>query len=248
MMTSQGGDDEPVANTIAIIDVTTAAMCVLCSVLGIYHRERTGEGQRIWDSLAATATYLQSEELVRYDGRPANVKGSANHRGPAWLDRFYQTSDGWVRVQAENPDAVTKETLAKAGIKLNGLNDKVAAMSEVLAPLSGDEAVKRLAAAGVAATRARRVSEVLRDPELAQDQFVHVRAASDGTFFTSPGRFASFSRTQRSGPMRVAGIGEHSIDVLTSAGLSREKIEALGKSGAITIGQPVEQKLMPSYR
>ena len=42
MMTSQGGEDEPVANTIAIIDVTTAAMCVLCSVLGIYHRERTG--------------------------------------------------------------------------------------------------------------------------------------------------------------------------------------------------------------
>jgi crotonobetainyl-CoA:carnitine CoA-transferase CaiB-like acyl-CoA transferase len=248
MMTSQGGDDEPVANTIAIIDVTTAAMCVLCSVLGIYHRERTGEGQRIWDSLAATATYLQSEELVRYDGRPANVKGSANHRGPGWLDRFYKTSDGWVRIQAENPDAVTKETLAKAGIKLNGTNDKVAAMTEVLAPLSGDEAVKRLAAAGVAATRARKVSEVLRDPQLAQDEFVHVRAASDGTYFTSPGRFATFSRTQRSGPMRVAGIGEHAVDVLTSAGLSRDKIESLGKSGAITVGHPVEQKLMPSYR
>jgi len=118
----------------------------------------------------------------------------------------------------------------------------------VLAPLAGDEAVKRLAAAGVAATRARRVSEVLRDPDLAKDQFVHVRAASDGTFFTSPGRFATFSRTQRSGPMPVAGVGEHAVAVLTTAGLSHAKIEALGKSGAITIGQPVEQKLAPSYR
>ncbi len=164
MMTTQAGDDEPVANTIAIIDVTTAAMCVLASVLGIYHREKTGEGQRIWNSLAATATYLQAEELVRYQGRPALVKGSENHRGPGWLDRFYKTSDGWVRVQAASPDQVSKETLAKAGIKLNGANDKVEALAEVLAPLPGDEAVRRLAGAGVAATRARRVSEVLRDP------------------------------------------------------------------------------------
>ncbi len=104
-------------------------MCVLSSVLGIYHREKTGEGQRIWNSLAATATYLQSEELVRYQGRPALVKGSENHRGPAWLDRFYKTSDGWVRVQAAQPDQVSKETLAKAGIKLNGANDKVEALA-----------------------------------------------------------------------------------------------------------------------
>jgi crotonobetainyl-CoA:carnitine CoA-transferase CaiB-like acyl-CoA transferase len=248
MMTSQAGDDDPVANTIAIIDVTTAAMCALSSVLGIYHRERTGEGQRIWNSLAATATYLQAEELVRYQGRPALVKGSENHRGPAWLDRFYKTSDGWIRVQAAQPEQVSKETLAKAGIKLNGTNDKVAALAEVLAPLAGDEAVRRLAEAGIAATRARRVSEVLRDKDLAQNEFVHIRAADDGTYFTSPGRFATFSRTQRSGPMRVAGVGEHAVDVLTRAGLAKDKIEALGSSGAITIGKPMPQQLMPAYR
>jgi hypothetical protein len=88
----------------------------------------------------------------------------------------------------------------------------------------------------------------MRDPELAKDEFVHVRPAADGTYFTSPGRFATFSRTQRSGPMRVAGIGEHSIEVLTSAGLAPEKIHALGESGAITIGKPMPQQLMPSYR
>lgn len=248
MMTAQAGADDPVANTIAIIDVTTAAMCALSSVLGIYHRERTGEGQRIWNSLAATATYLQAEELVRYQGRPALVKGSENHRGASWLDRFYKTSDGWVRVQAAQPEQVSKETLATAGIKLNGANDKVEALAEVLAPLSGDEAVRRLADAGIAATRARRVSEVMRDAELARDEFVHIRAADDGTYFASPGRFASFSRTQRSGPMRVAGVGEHAVDVLTRAGLPKEKIEALGSSGAITIGKPMPQQLMPAYR
>ena len=48
--------------------------------------------------------------------------------------------------------------------------------------------------------------------------------------------------------MRVSGIGEHAVEVLTSAGLAKDKIEALGASGAITIGQPMPQQLMPSYR
>jgi crotonobetainyl-CoA:carnitine CoA-transferase CaiB-like acyl-CoA transferase len=223
-------------------------MCVLASALGIYHREKTGEGQRIWNSLAATATYLQSEELVRYAGRPELVKGSENHRGPNWLDRFYKTKNGWIRLQAAQPEQVSKETLAKAGVKLNGANDKVQAMAEALEPLESDDAIQRLAGAGVAAVRARRVSEVMRDAELAKDEFVHVRQAADGTYFTSPGRFATFSRTQRSGPMRVSGIGEHAVEVLTSAGLPPEKIKSLGEAGAITIGKPMPQQLMPSYR
>lgn len=248
MMTTQGGDDEPVANTIAIIDVTTAAMCALSTVLGLYHRERTGEGQRIWASLAASATYLQSEELVRYAGRPALVKGSENHRGPGWLDRFYATSDGWVRVQCLQPPADSVQRLREAGIALGALDDPVAALAQGLASLPGDEAVRRLALAGVAAVRARRVSEVLRDAELARDEFVHVRAASDGTYFTTPGRYASYGRTQRSGPMRVAGIGEHTREVLAAAGLAPEAIAALDAAGAITLGAPMDQKLMPSYR
>lgn len=248
MMTTQGGNDEPVANTIAIIDVTTAATCTLSTVLGIYHRERTGDGQRIWGSLAASATFLQSEELLRYQGRPALVKGSANHRGTGWLDRFYQTNDGWVRVQAAEPERVTSEALSQAGIQLGSGDDRGTQMAQALATLTGQEAVSLLAAAGVAATRARRVAEVVRDSELARDEFVHVRTATDGTYFTTPGRYATFSRTQRSGPMRVAGIGEHALEVLTGAGLTREQIAVLAESGAIVIGTPLEQKLMPSYR
>jgi crotonobetainyl-CoA:carnitine CoA-transferase CaiB-like acyl-CoA transferase len=38
MMSAQGGDSEPVANTIAIIDVTTAAMLALGAVLALLHR------------------------------------------------------------------------------------------------------------------------------------------------------------------------------------------------------------------
>ena len=251
MMTSQGGDDEPVANTIAIIDVTTAAMCALSCVLALYHRKRTGEGQRIWNSLAATATYLQGGELVRYAGRPALVRGNRNFRGPGWLDRFYEVSDGWVRVEATGRHEPAAKELAEAGLavdKTEFARDRAAALATALAPLSGDEAVRRMQAAGIAAVRARKVSEVLRDPALLGDEFVHIRGAADGTFFSAPGRYATFSRTQRAGPMAVAGIGEHSREVLTTAGLDGTSIERLSGAGVIALGAPMEQKLMPAYR
>src|SRR6185312_14565646 len=86
MMSAQGGDSEPVANTIAIIDVTTAAMLALSAVLALLHRERGGvdghgdgrdggQGQRAWASLAGTAAYLQTGEIVRYPGRPPAPAG-----------------------------------------------------------------------------------------------------------------------------------------------------------------------------
>jgi crotonobetainyl-CoA:carnitine CoA-transferase CaiB-like acyl-CoA transferase len=251
MMTAQGGDDEPVANTIAIIDVTTSAMCSLACALAIYHRKRTGQGQRIWNSLAATATYLQAAELVHYKGRPANVRGNGNFRGPGWLDRFYQVSDGWIRVEALSRRRPTLERLAKAGLRISQKafrKDQGEALAAALAALPGDEAVRRIEAAGVAAVRARKVSAVLRDPALLADEFVHLRAASDGTYFVAPGRFATFSRTQRSGPMRVAGIGEHSREVLATAGMASDAIESLSATGAVALGGPMEQKLMPAYR
>jgi crotonobetainyl-CoA:carnitine CoA-transferase CaiB-like acyl-CoA transferase len=251
MMLAQGGTEEPVANTIAIIDVTTAAMCVLCSVLGIYHREQTGEGQRAWDSLAATATYLQAGELVRYSGRVPMARGNTNYRGPSALDRFYAVSDGWVRVQAAQPGEVTAAKLARAGLEVDPqayTKDPIAALTGVLQVLPGEDAVRRLANADIAATRARKVTEVLRDPQLLDNEFVHVRMSADNTPFVAPGRFATFSRTQRSGPMYVAGIGEHTVEVLGKAGMAAETITHAVETGALVAGGPMEQRLMPSYR
>ena len=112
MMSAQGGDSEPVANTIAIIDVTTAAMLALSTVLALLHRERgrdqgptEAQGQRAWASLVGTATYLQTGEIVRYAGRPPAATGGRDYLGADPFDRYYQVSDGWVRLQAPRPGA-----------------------------------------------------------------------------------------------------------------------------------------------
>ena len=251
MMSAQGGDSEPVANTIAIIDVTTAAMLALSASLALLHRERGGSGQRAWASLAGTATYLQTGEIVRYDGRPPARQGGRDYLGGSPFDRFYRTSDGWVRVQASRPGQVTAESLRAAGFEIAPAAfaaDPAAALGAALAGLTSGAAADRLNCAGIAAVQARLISSVVRDPQLVLSEFVHVRPAADGASYVTPGRLASFSRTPRSGPMGSPGTGEHARDVLRTAGLTDTEIEELIAAGTITDGGPMPQSLPTAYR
>jgi crotonobetainyl-CoA:carnitine CoA-transferase CaiB-like acyl-CoA transferase len=250
MMSAQGGDSEPVANTVAIIDVAQAAMLALSAVLALLHRERTGNGQRAWACLAATAAYLQTGEIVRFEGRRPARLGGRDYLGADPLDRFYPTADGWVRVQAAHPGKVA-QALKAVGFEIDAgqfAADPAAALGAALAGLTSEGAADRLNAAGAAAVPARLISSVVRDPQLILSEFVHVRPAADGSLFVTTGRLASFGRTSRSGPMRSPGAGEHARDVLRTAGLPDKSIDELIRSGTVTVGAPMPQSLPTVYR
>jgi crotonobetainyl-CoA:carnitine CoA-transferase CaiB-like acyl-CoA transferase len=234
MMLAQGEDDRPVGNTIAIIDVTTAALSVLATVLALYHRERTGEGQRAWDSLLGTSTFLALGELVRYDGRRPPVRGGTDFKGREPLDRYYPVADGWIRVQVSDPSAVTADDLRKAGLPISEVTTD--ALAGTLARLPGERAVAILAAAGIPAVIARRVSELFRDKALMASEFAHFRRADDGTTIATPGRYATFSRTQRQGPLTPPGAGEHTREVLEEAGLTPAEVQAAIDAKTVAAG------------
>jgi crotonobetainyl-CoA:carnitine CoA-transferase CaiB-like acyl-CoA transferase len=256
MMSAQGGDSEPVANTIAIIDVTTAAMLALSAALALLHRERgrdggKGQGQRAWASLVGTATYLQTGEIVRYAGRPPAARGGRDHLGADPFDRYYRASDGWVRLHTPRPEEVTAGSLASAGVPVDAAAfgaDPAAALEAALAGLTSEAAADRLNRAHVAAVPARRVSGAVRDPRLVMSEFVHVRPGAFGGGFVTPGRLACFSRTPRFGPLRSPGTGEHSREALRTAGLSEPEIESLISAGTVVAGEPMPQALPTAYR
>jgi crotonobetainyl-CoA:carnitine CoA-transferase CaiB-like acyl-CoA transferase len=261
MMSAQGGDSEPVANTVAIIDATTAAMIALSATLALLHRERTrlisgedgdrGHGQRAWVSLVGTAAYLQTGEMVRYQGRPPARTGGRDYLGDDPFDRYYRVSDGWVRLQALPPGHVAAESLTAAGLPVDAEQfraDPAAVLAAKLAGLAAETAADLLNSAGVAAVPARPVSAVVRDPQLVSSEFVHVRPSASGPPYVTPGRLAVFSRTPRFGPLRSPGTGEHSRDVLRAAGLAEGHIEDLITSGTVVAGGPMPQALPTAYR
>lgn len=247
MMSSWGGDDIPVGNTIAINDVATAALSALVSLLALYERQVSGQGQRTWNSLAATSVFLQMEHMVRYEGRPPAPLGHHDYRGAHPLRSYYEAADGWLGIDVHTfDDAAAEGRLRAAGLIADGPLRTDLAVS--IGALRVADALVQLAHAGVPSAKARPVSEVLRDPELLEAEVVHIRLDDAGGTFMQTGRYAGFSRTQRRGPMSPPGNGEHTRAILSGLGLSDEEVEALVEQGAVFAGGPVSHMLPISYR
>jgi crotonobetainyl-CoA:carnitine CoA-transferase CaiB-like acyl-CoA transferase len=244
MMAAQGGDDEPVFLTHAANDVGAAVTAALGVCLALYHRERGGGGQHITSSLAAVSLFLQSGELVRYPGRPPARRGGRDYPGPSPLDRYYEAADGWVRLRA---DAV--EALAAAGAPTAGPPEALAErLGAWLRKLPAASAVDRLTQAGVAAVAARKQSDMATDSSLVEGGYLQALPREDGGVYYLPGRLAFFSRTQRQDTLAGPGIGEHSREVLSEAGIDGAQIDDLIAAGVVVEGGPYRIKLRPNYR
>lgn len=239
MMTAQGGSDEPVLHTIPVNDVAAAALTALGVCLALWSRDRagtgTGAGRHVATSLAGIAGFMQGGELVRFAGRPPAPMGSRDHSGMGPLDRFVPVRDGWVRVQAPVEGDATATAAADE------------ALAASLADLSRAEATERLRAAGIPAAAARRFEELPDDPAVAGAELLHLHHRTDGTIYWSSGRYALFSRTQRTGLATAPGLGEHSRAVLAEAGLSPSEIDALIASGTVVEGPPLVVRVL-DYR
>src|SRR2546425_175194 len=168
MMPAQGGDSDPVLFTIPVNDIAAATLSVLGVCLGLYHRTRTGVGQRVWTSLAGCAAMLQSGELARFVGRPPAVRGGRDFAGPSALDRFYRVADGWLRLQA--PDVSSLRAAGVLGTDVVPKTDAELrhALAAALVDRSLAEVLEVLTAAGIPAAPVRTPLQLATDPELQQ--------------------------------------------------------------------------------
>lgn len=253
MMSGQGGDDAPVANTIAVNDVTAAALTALAVTIALYSQKVTGEGQRIWNSLAGTATFLQDNELVRFEGRPEAPRGGRDFRGFHALQHYYEVADGWIYIDTDPQEDQTLEGLAPAlegaGLLTAGDADIAERFNETLRGLGRDGVVAALNGVGVRAAIARTVPEAVHDGEFITHDVFHIRIEDEtGDAFIQTGRHASFSRNQRSGPLLPPGIGQHTRPVLVAAGFTEDEIEALIEADYVRTGGEMLHRLAVAYR
>ncbi len=94
-MAAQGGDADPVFLTVPLHDVATPVIAAFGAVSALYHRQRTGEAQTVWASLAHTTTAVQAAEMVRYDGVPPSRVGGFDYKGEPGAE-YVETDDGWA--------------------------------------------------------------------------------------------------------------------------------------------------------
>ncbi|HVV30134.1 MAG TPA: CoA transferase [Mycobacteriales bacterium] len=103
MMRAQGGSDAPVFSVTPVLDVMTGTLAALGVCIALFERGRSGLGQHVEVSLAATSVLAQAVELVGVAGRVPPQVGATDWSGPDATHRLYQCRDGWVLLVAGLP-------------------------------------------------------------------------------------------------------------------------------------------------
>ena len=147
-------------------------MSAFAVVGALFPRTRTGVGQDIQTSLASQSVLLQIGELTSYPGAPAPAMGARDCIGVSALERYYECADGWIAIAcAAAPRAAA--LFDALGLPARDGEEALAAprdgelaslIADVLRPLSVDDALTRLGAAGAPAA-----------PVLTVDDDVHGR-------------------------------------------------------------------------
>jgi len=224
MMLAQGGVGDPVASVAPIHDVGTAALATLGILAALFVRTRTGLGQHVTASLAASSVFLQSGELTMFTGRPQAPVGGVDFPGPTAVRRYYQASDGWLAVAAATAVHVA-ELLSVAGHpEWSALDDATLAdrLTGVLTERPVDAWVTELATRGVPACRVLPRAGELADPFLVENDFSHVVADPVAGKLRVVRAFSGWPGTRPASerPARGTTVGEETAAVLAAAGIS----------------------------
>ena len=72
--------------------------------MALYHRDRTGQGQKIDLSLLNTGAFANSGHFIRYPGMTERPLADKGLHGMSALNRLYQAAEGWILLACKQPE------------------------------------------------------------------------------------------------------------------------------------------------
>jgi len=250
LMAVTGDPGSPPVKIGAAIADHIGAICLGFGIMAaLFHRLRTGEGQRIDGSLLAGQLCVQSHAITGalYDNRvpPRQKRGAPN---PTW--GAYQGSDGkwfvlgmsrqkyWpgICTVIEKPEWLDDERFATLEARAKHSDELTALFDTIFSERPADEWVRRFSDAQMMAARVNDYCEVGDDPQVRANGYIaDVEREGGGSPVRMVGLPILFSKT----PSRIRGLapefGQHTEEVLLEVGYSWEEIETLNKEHVLGI-------------
>ncbi|MGE0880999.1 MAG: CoA transferase [Acidimicrobiia bacterium] len=211
-----GEGNPPMWLRFGYMDHQCALSSALATLLALYHRDQTGEGQAVAGSLLGAGTMTTSETYLKADGTLAPFAG-LDAMQTAMTDgrKFIELSDGWVAVAADSDTQIAACTTIDR-------NDTV------------EQALKSLAASGVPAVKVEleQPYSFFSDADNRAAGLVAEYQHAEWGKLEQPGALWFFDDLDVQLHLAPPALGQHTRECLAEFGLDQATIDALLASGA----------------
>lgn len=245
-ITGEANDRPPVKIGPPIMDMSTALYGVAAMLLALFHRERTGQGQKADISMLdcgvslmaaqATALLMGTGKEGRFgSGHPnlAPYQAYRDSRGAHFIVACL-TNTFWRRLCARLGlgELVDDPRFVDMGARSRHKDELNAVLEPIFAGRPADEWVELLAQEDIPCARVNMPSEALALDQLARNGMVGEMthpAAGLHKVVASPLHVSPPPRLERDAPM----LGEHTGEILREFGYTDDEIEGLRSAGAV---------------
>jgi crotonobetainyl-CoA:carnitine CoA-transferase CaiB-like acyl-CoA transferase len=230
---------------------SNAALALLAALsLGLYHQQRTGQGQFLGTSMIGGNAWAYSDDFCSYAGKPPIPLCDSEYYGISALERVYEAAEGsWVSVAVKTdaefsamlgvidlPELVTDERFASAAARADHDDELISLLGDRFAERPAAQWESELSAARVGCVNVNLLGQPVFtsfDPVLRETGLTvtveHplygelVRAAPPIAFSETPGRTAP-----------PCARGQHNVSLLTELGYSEADIVKFEELGVVT--------------
>jgi crotonobetainyl-CoA:carnitine CoA-transferase CaiB-like acyl-CoA transferase len=216
-------------------------------VLGaLYHRAQTGEGQQVNVCLLDSSIAGLSEVAVHYLNTGAEPeRGSAMHANPFIPTPYgvYKTKDGYLTVSGAQTVPMLSKVLGLPNLaedlrfdtfwkRVNNRKEMDAVIEEALSKKTTAEWMELMEKADLWASPVNTFPQAFSDPQVLHNEMVITIDSPIGPV-KMPGFPYKFSRTPAQVRLPPPLLGEHTEEILRSAGYTAEEIQTLRETEVI---------------
>ena len=231
-----------------VADKTTAITVVYSILAALFHRERTGYGQEIEVPMFETmvsfvmAEHLWGEIFEPPLGKAGYTRLMSHHRKP------YKTKDGYIAVlpymnnhwktfceKAERQDLIEDDRFKDLSSRVENIDDTYSETGKILATKTTQEWLDIFTDTKVPVIVVNSLDDLFTDPHLEAVGFWQDFDHPTEGKLKMPGFPVKFSETPATIRKHAPNFGEHSLEILTEAGIDEETIKQMIESKATSV-------------
>jgi crotonobetainyl-CoA:carnitine CoA-transferase CaiB-like acyl-CoA transferase len=244
---------EPCKVQAPVVDVMTGYVACMAVLAKLQQRQRDGQGGQLDVNLLNAALALQQSSIASYcaDGHaPVRIGSAAPYSAP---NQAFRTRDGWLMIAAYMPERWTRlcallgrpelavdARFATSPLRVANRPEMVAILTGILTTRSTAEWLPLLRSADILCAPVASYDDVLRHPQVAANAMVAELDHPRHGRIRMPGFPVDSAAANALPHIPAPACGQHTRDVLRSAGFSDRQIDGMLQSKAVHGGSSHE--------